>query len=105
MTCSKLDRLFPGKEEVTQAFQLDLGLWSESGEVEELTIRSGSEIDALCGRTKGAFQHDGKEDSEQGRRENAALLHSASDVEEVSDVEPSKTTVSFMSSWNELVYL
>ena len=71
------------KEEVTQAVQLDLGLCSESGEVEELSIRSGSEIDALCGRTKGMFQYDSKEDSEQGRRENAALFHSASDVEGV----------------------
>ena len=52
------------KEEVMQAFQLDLGLCSESEEVEELSIWSGSEIDAFCGRTEGVFQHYSKEDSE-----------------------------------------
>ena len=38
------------KEEVTQTFQPDLGICFKSGEVEELSIRSGSEVDALCGR-------------------------------------------------------
>ena len=46
-------------------------------------IRSGSEVDALCGRTEGVPQHEGKEDPKHCRCENAALFHSAFDVEGV----------------------
>ena len=53
------------------------------GGVEVLSIRSGSEVDALCGRTEGVFQHQGKEDPKQGRCDNATLFHSAFDVEGV----------------------
>ena len=45
--------------------------------------RSGSEVDCLCGRNEGVFQNEGKGDPKQGRRENAALFHSAFDVEGV----------------------
>ena len=46
-------------------------------------IRSGSEVEALCSRTEGVFQHESKGDPKQGRCENAALFHSAVDVEGV----------------------
>ena len=80
------------EEEVTQAPQLDYSLGSLSGKVEELSVCPGSEIDTFGCRTKCVFQHQSKEDSKQGGSQDA-------------DVEPSKTTVPFMSSWKDLMML
>ena len=50
------------------------------------------------------FQHHSKEDSKQGGSQDASLFHSASYVK-AAEVEPSKTTVPFMSSWKDLMML
>ena len=43
------------KEEVNQTFQLDIGICFWSGQVEEFSIQSGSEVVALCNRTEGVI--------------------------------------------------
>ena len=82
------------KEKVTQAPQLDFSLGSWSGEVEELSVCPGSEVDTVSCRTKCVTAKKIPNKVESRTQPCFTPLR----MLEAADVEPSKTTVSFVSS-------
>ena len=64
------------KQEVTELIKMDLGLGLKVSQVEQLAIRSVSDVDAWVGVLEGICQHGCEHHAEQCWSQHAALFHS-----------------------------